>query len=421
MITFETLESEVRAYSRVFPAIFAQAHGCHLLDENGREYLDFFSGAGALNYGHNDHSMKQCLIEYLQKDGVIHSLDMATVAKADFLERFNSIILKPRGLSYKIQFTGPTGANAVEAALKLARKVTQRHTIVHFVNSFHGLSMGALSVTGGISQRTTAGVPLHYSLPMFFDGDLGPDVDTCEYLEVLLANPGNGVGLPAAVILETIQAEGGIKVARAKWLRELRRITKSYGILLIIDDIQVGCGRTGEFFSFEEAGLYPDLVCLSKSISGFGLPMSLLLIQPELDLWKPGEHTGTFRGHNLAFVTAAQALSYWEDPAFSSSVVDKGRYAASRLQELAARYPDARASVRGRGLIQGLHFGIHGLAGEISRSAFERGLIVETCGPQNEVLKLMPPLTISLTELERGLAIIEQILQFIIKQQSLTS
>jgi diaminobutyrate-2-oxoglutarate transaminase len=404
MDTFDLFESEVRIYSRNFPAVFTKGVGSKLFDEAGREYIDFFSGAGALNYGHNNIRLKKRLIEYLENDGVIHSLDMATGAKREFLERFNSVILTPRNLRYKIQFCGPTGTNAVEAALKLARKVTGRSTVVFFMNAYHGLSMGSLAVTGNRSKRLSAGAPLHYAMPMPFDGDLGLNADTLDYFECYLRNPGSGMDLPAAVIVETIQAEGGVKVARDEWLRRLQELTGRYGIILIVDDIQVGCGRTGTFFSFESAGINPDLVCLSKSIGGFGLPMSLLLIRPELDIWSPGEHTGTFRGNNLAFVTAVEALTYWEDNVFSDSVVEKSDHARALLDSIVKRYPEAPGWVRGRGLIQGLGFGVSGLAEQVSRTAFERGLLIETCGIQDEVLKLLPPLTISREELEDGIA-----------------
>ncbi len=403
MKTFELLESQVRIYSRAFPAIFTRASGSLLYDQAGREYLDFFSGAGALNYGHNNPRMKRRLIEYLNADGVTHSLDMATSAKQEFLERFKQVILEPRGLEYRVQFTGPTGTNAVEAALKLARKFTGRPTVIHFVNSFHGMSMGSLGVTGNVSKRAGAGVPLHYTLPMFFDGDLGPGVDTLAYLETFLDNPGNGVGVPAAVILETIQAEGGVKTASDEWLRRLEQITRQRGILLIVDDIQVGCGRTGDFFSFEQSGIKPDLICLSKSISGYGLPMSLLLIAPEVDIWNPGEHTGTFRGNNLAFVTATEALEYWRDGAFSSSISEKAQLAVQLLRQMPGKF-----QVRGRGLIQAVIFPEHGMAEKVSRAAFASGLIIETCGPRDEALKLLPPLTISAEELHQGISIIAE-------------
>ncbi len=418
MKNFEIFESEVRIYCRSFPAVFTTATGACMIDDTGKEYLDFFSGAGALNYGHNNPKLKQKLIEYLENDGIAHSLDMATGAKERFLERFNAVILEPRNLHYKMQFTGPTGTNAVEAALKLARKATGRQTIIHFLNSFHGMSMGSLGVTGSVTKRAGAGVPLHYSMPMFFDGDMGPDFDTLDCLEALLKNPGNGIGIPAAVIVETIQAEGGVKVARVEWLRRLEQITKQYGIVLIVDDIQVGCGRTGQFFSFEAAGIQPDLVCLSKSISGFGLPMSLLLVRPELDVWAPGEHSGTFRGNNLAFVTATEALSYWENNSFSQSIGEKEKLAVSLLENIAASFPEHNAKVRGRGLIQGLVFENESVAEKVSCAAFERGLIIETCGSRNEALKLLPPLTISKAELEKGIAIIEDTLKAVLGEVS---
>ena len=403
MDTFELLESEVRYYCRDFPTVFTKAIGCKLFDEQGREYLDFFSGAGTLNYGHNNPRLKRRLIEYLENDSITHSLDMATAVKREFLERFNALILGPRKLPFKIQFCGPTGANAVEAALKLARKVTGRQTVVFFMNAYHGLSLGSLAVTGSASKRASAGVPLHYTMPVPFDGDLGPEVDTLDYLEALLQNPGSGMELPAAVIVETIQAEGGVKVASYEWLRRLEQLARRYEIVLIIDDIQVGCGRTGTFFSFEDAGIRPDMICLSKSISGFGLPMALLLIRPELDVWQPGEHTGTFRGNNLAFATASEALDcYWQAEAFIDSILKKSRLATELLEKIVEQHPEAQGWVRGRGLIQGLGFDVSGLAQEVARAAFERGLIIETAGARNEVVKLLPPLTIEEEELREG-------------------
>ena len=421
MKTFDLLESEVRVYCRDFPVVFNKATGSKIFDEEGGEYIDFFSGAGTLNYGHNNPRLKRRLIEYLENDQIAHGLDMATAAKREFLERFNSIILNSRGLQYKVQFCGPTGANAVEAALKLARKITGRNTVIFFMNAYHGLSLGSLSVTGNGSKRAAAGVPLHYTMPMPFDGDLGPDVDTLSYFEAFLQNAGSGMELPAAVIVETIQAEGGVKVASFEWLRRLEEITRRYGIMFIVDDIQVGCGRTGPFFSFESAGIYPDMVCLSKSISGFGLPMALLLMRPERDVWQPGDHTGTFRGNNLAFVTASEALAYWEDDSFSESVIEKSSLTTKLLGAIVERHPEARAWVRGRGLIQGLVLGVPGLAQLVGRLAFERRLIIETAGVQSEVLKVLPPLTISHEELEEGIARIAESLEVALDRMGMKS
>ena len=405
MDTFEFLESEVRFYCRDFPVVFTKGTGCNLFDEQGREYLDFFSGAGTLNYGHNNPRLKRRLIEYLESDSIIHSLDMATAVKREFLERFNSLILAPRRLRYKIQFCGPTGTNSVEAALKLARKATGRQTVIFFMNAYHGLSLGSLAVTGNAAKRASAGVPLNYTMPMPFDGDLGPNVNTLDYFEAFLEKPGSGMELPAAIIVETIQAEGGVKVASYEWLRRLEDLARRHEIVFIVDDIQVGCGRTGTFFSFEDAGIRPDIICLSKSISGFGLPMALLLIRPELDVWEPGEHTGTFRGNNLAFAGASEVLDcYWQDEAFTESILKKSELVTRLLREIAESHGEAQAWVRGRGLIQGLGFGVKGLAQQVARIAFERGLIIETSGARSEVVKLLPPLTIDEEDLKDGIA-----------------
>lgn len=412
MDTFELLESEVRCYCRDFPTVFTKAIGCKLFDEQGREYLDFFSGAGTLNYGHNNPRLKRRLIEYLESDSITHSLDMATAVKREFLERLNSLILAPRSLRYKIQFCGPTGANSVEAALKLARKATGRQTVIFFMNAYHGLSLGSLAVTGNGSKRASAGVPLNYTMPMPFDGDLGRNVNTLDYLEAFLEEPGSGMERPAAIIVETIQAEGGVKVASYEWLRRLEALTRRHEIVFIVDDIQVGCGRTGTFFSFEDAGISPDMICLSKSISGFGLPMALLLIRPELDIWQPGEHTGTFRGNNLAFASASEALDcYWQDEAFAESILKKSELVTRLLREIVDSHGEARAWVRGRGLIQGLGFDVKGLAQEVARIAFERGLIIETSGSRSEVIKLLPPLTIDEEDLQDGIARINDSLE----------
>jgi diaminobutyrate-2-oxoglutarate transaminase len=242
---------------------------------------------------------------------------------------------------------------------------------------------------------------------MPFDNYGGGKIPTLDYLEAVLDDAGSGIDQPAAVILETVQAEGGVKVASFEWLRRLQSIVRQRDILLILDDIQTGCGRTGPFFSFEEAGLQPDIVCLSKSISGFGLPMALVLLARDLDIWKPGEHNGTFRGNNLAFVTAAEALTYWEDDTLTRDVTRKAAVARERLERIAARC-EGGASVRGRGLLQGLVCQTPGMAERISRRSFEQGLVIETAGVRSEVVKLLPPLTISDEELQQGLDILEQ-------------
>lgn len=407
MNSIERHESEVRGYCRAFPVMFDSADGAHLKTEDGKRYLDFFAGAGVLNYGHNHPQLKAALLDYIERNGVTHSLDMFTTAKRDFLERFNEVILKPRGLDYKVQFPGPTGTNAVEAALKLARKVTGRERIIAFTNGFHGMTLGSLSVTGNSFKRAGAGVPLGNVTAVPFDGYLGDNVDTLAYLEAMLEDAGSGIDKPAAVILETVQAEGGVNVASFEWLTRLAKLLKRHDILLIVDDVQVGCGRTGPFFSFEPAGIKPDIVCLSKSLSGYGLPFAVVLMKPEHDVWEPGEHNGTFRGHNPAFVTAAAALEFWKDDKLIKGVEAKAARVTERLEAIAKRCSSLGASVRGRGLIQGIAFEDKTAANAASAEAFKRGMIIETAGIDDEVLKLLPPLTISDEELDAGLDIIE--------------
>lgn len=406
MNVFEQHESEVRGYCRNFPAVFASAKGAWMTDSQGRRYLDFFSGAGVLNYGHNPDKIKQALLAYLVRDGITHTLDMYSEAKAAFIQRFQDIILAPRGLDYKLQFPGPTGTNAVEAALKLARKVTGREQVVGFTNAFHGMTLGALSVTGNGFKRAGAGVSLNHAASMPFDGYMGTDGNTLDFFESMLVDGGSGMELPAAVIVETVQAEGGVNVASTAWLQRLRDITQRHGIVLIVDDIQVGCGRTGKFFSFEEAGITPDIVTLSKSLSGYGLPLALVLIRPDLDQWAPGEHNGTFRGFNPAFVTATAALDFWKTPALQEAVTKKAALVVQRLTRM-VREHGLDATVRGRGLIQGVHFAQEGLATRISQLCFERGMIIETAGIDDQVLKLLPSLTIKDEDLAHGLDTIE--------------
>jgi diaminobutyrate-2-oxoglutarate transaminase len=404
MDTFERHESEVRSYCRAWPAVFDRATGAELWDTEGRRYIDFFSGAGALNYGHNHPDLKDALLEYIERDGIVHSLDAHTLAKASFLEAFQELVLAPRSLDYRVQFPGPTGTNAVEAALKLARKVKGREMVVSFTNAFHGMTLGALAVTGNSMKRGGAGIPLSHVTVMPFCNYM-EEGSGLDYLESVLADSGSGVDLPAAVIVETVHGEGGLNTASPSWLRRLSGICRDSDMVLIVDDVQMGCGRTGRFFSFEEAGIAPDIVCLSKSISGYGLPMALTLIAPELDIWEPGEHNGTFRGNNAAFVTATAALQqFWADESMVVSTADKASTIRTTLTDIAARTPGCE--VRGRGLAQGIAFADPSWASAACAEAFENGLLLETSGPDGEVAKLLPPLTIGDEALREGLEVL---------------
>jgi diaminobutyrate-2-oxoglutarate transaminase len=402
-------ESNVNAYARVFPAVFDSAEGDIVVDREGKKYIDFFSGAGALNYGHNHRKFKQAVHSFLEKDAIVHCLDMDSVMKDVFLEKFDTIILKPRGLDHKVQFSGPTGTNAVEAAVKLARIITKRRKIVSFTHSFHGMSATSLALSASREEHHKIN-PAQDVVFFPYDGFWGDRADTIGYLKKMILTEGSGLELPAAVILETVQAEGGVNVASVRWLQELRSFTAENGILLIVDDIQVGCGRTGPFFSFERAGIVPDIILLSKSISGFGLPLSLVLIKPQFDLWKQGDHTGTFRSNNLSLCTAAEALDFWKDDQLRNKTARNEKIIKDRLERIAARSEHIR-EIRGVGMIWGIEFFSNVLATKVSRALFDQGMIAETCGNKDQVLKLLPPLTIAEEHLEEGLQLLQSAIE----------
>lgn len=388
---FNTLESEVRSYCRKYPAEFSKAVNSEIYATDGKRYVDFLSVAGSMNYGHNNPYIKSAILNYLKEDNIINALDMYTEAKEEFLSTFSELILKPRNLSYKVMCCGPTGTNAVEAALKLARKNKNRMGVFAFAGAFHGMSLGSLALTTDAVSRKGGGVPLNNVTFLPYDGTL----DSLEYLEWVLEDDHSGVEKPAAIVLESVQAEGGINVASVEWLRQIRKICTEKDILMICDDIQVGNGRTGDFFSFERANIQPDMVILSKSISGFGLPMALLLMKPELDIFTPAEHNGTFRGNQLSFVGGTAAFHYFVDHMLDKEVRRKGQLAESFLKnEICVM--DERLEYRGIGLLWGLDFANidYKMALEVVHTGFDKGVIMEVAGRKDAVIKIMPPLTI---------------------------
>lgn len=413
MDIFNKQESKVRSYSNSFPVIFTKAKGCWLETDKGKRYLDFLAGAGSLNYGHNNPILKQALLEYIEMDGITHGLDMHSDAKAVFLTVFQRDILVPRALNYKVQFTGPTGTNAVEAALKLARKVKGRSSIVAFTNGFHGCTAGALAATGNQHHREGAGMSLNHITRIPFEGYA--DIDGLKLFETMLTDHSAGMDKPAAVLLETVQGEGGLNVASNEWLQRLSKICKQNDILLIIDDIQAGCGRTGTFFSFEAAGIKPDIITLSKSIGGYGLPMAIVLLRPELDIWKPGEHNGTFRGNNHAFVTAAKAIeAYWADDQFEIHISQCSEKVSEVIQRCIKRHSELFVQQKGRGMMIGIECHSGDVADLIAKTCFENGMVIETAGPDNEVVKFFCPLTITKAELDQGLNIFEKAVELVV-------
>jgi diaminobutyrate-2-oxoglutarate transaminase len=388
--------------------VFVRAKGPFLYGRSGTRYIDFFSAAGSLNYGHNDEQLRRAMIEYLDSEQVVQSLDMETPIQIEFLDRLERLVLAPRRLAYKVQFTGPTGTDAVEAALKLARKVTGRSHVVAFMGSYHGVSQGSLSVTSARYFRQIPGTAGHDTTFVPYADGMDGRLDSIEYLEQILTDDHSGSPAPALVVVETVQGEGGIHVAPVEWLQRLRALCTRHGILLAVDDVQMGCGRTGRFFSFDRADIAPDMVMLSKSLSGYGLPLAALLLRPELDVWQPGEHCGTFRSHPLALVTASAALERWREPAFLSALADRAGELSSHLARIAAL--DERIGLRGIGMVWGLDFSRlpEGASREVQRRCFAAGLIAERVGRADAVLKIMPPLTIPADALADGCRILER-------------
>lgn len=401
---FEHHESSVRSYCRHFPAVFDKAKGSLLFDETGNAYIDFFCGAGALNYGHNTPYIKEKVMAYLERDGILHSMDMYTCAKREFLTTLQERILKPRGFDYKVMFCGPTGTNAIEASLKLARRITGRTNVFAFMGCFHGMTLGSLALTTEAYARKAAGVPLtnctHIPTPYMF-----PDMDIIDYMQRLIDDDHSGVDKPAALVMETVQAEGGIYPFSDTFLQDCRKFCDKNDILLIVDDIQAGCCRSGTFFSFERADIKPDIVVMSKSIGGIGMPMSILLISPQEDIWKPAEHNGTFRGNQLSFIAGNAALSYMLDNQIEKGVKEKESILCDYIENHILPI-DSRLSYRGIGLIGGIDCSAIGdsqLTKQIITECFHNKLILERAGRNDSVLKLMPPLNIENNLLIGGL------------------
>ncbi len=405
---FEKHESQVRSYCRSFDTVFTKASGSEMTDADGKTYIDFLAGCSSLNYGHNDPDMKTALVDHIMGDGIAHGLDMYTDTKAQFLQAYEDIVLKPRGMDYKIMMTGPTGTNAVEAAMKLARKVTGRRNVVSFTNGFHGMTMGALSLTGNAGKRAGAGNScggLCGVTHLPYDGAFGEGVDTLEQIRMMVKNPSSGIDAPAAFIFEPIQGEGGLNAASQEWIEGIGKLAKEIGALIIVDDIQSGCGRSGKYFGFEGMDLDPDMITQAKSLSGFGLPFAALLIKPEHDIWKPAEHNGTFRGNTHAFVTARVALEkFWKDDTFQKELADKALILTAGLQAVADQVDGAK--LKGRGLMQGVDVGSGELASDICARCFEHGLIIETSGANDEVVKVLAALTTPTATFQKGLEIL---------------
>lgn len=396
-----------------------------VLIANGRQYIDFYSGAGTLNYGHQNPVLTRKLLNDVRRNGELGTGTRSLDIRTGFFDAVDQVLLRPRGWSYRLQLAGPSGTYALETALGLARHEKGRQNIISFTQGFQGASGRALAVSARHFFNAIAGHPdLANATFMPYDRCFGPDVDTMAHLEQLLQSISDPQDVPAAVVVETVLGQGGVNVLTWRWLKELEALCRRYDMLLIMDDTQVGCGRTGRFFSFEAAGVHPDIVILSKSLSGFGLPMSLLLIDFSLSPASAGTaRWATSLDHDLALLTATHALDvYWLDSSFTDRIQRKEGLVRDWLENIVHSYRSYNFSVRGRGLIQGLDMSrCQGLAEHVAGKARALGLLVDTSGTQEEVLKLLPALTIENSLLIKGLETIERSLAEVLNRPSIAT
>lgn len=423
-------ESNARSYPRRFPIAIRTASGCILTDIDGKTYIDCLAGAGTLALGHNHPEVLDTLRDVLNSGLPLHTLDLTTPVKDTFVS--NLLDTLPSGLhdQAKIQFCSPSGSDAIEAAIKLAKTVTGRSDIISFRGAYHGMTQGSLSLMGSVAPKAAIGsllagshffpYPYQYRCPFGRGGEETTQL-AIEYLERALRDPEGGINRPAAIILEVIQGEGGVIEAPAEWLKAIRRITEELGILLILDEVQTGAGRTGTFYAFEKAGIVPDIIAMSKAIGG-GLPLAVILYHQKLDLWKTGAHAGTFRGNQLAMAAGSKTLEIIGRDQLSQHASVIGTEIKTALQQIAVHTPYI-GDVRGRGLMLGIEIvNPHGapdklghyphsseIAALVQREAFYRGLIVETGGRHGSVLRLLPPLTLTREEATRIITIFSDI------------
>lgn len=419
LLSQEHYESEVRSYSRRLPLAINKSRGAIIEDTKGQVYLDCLAGAGTLALGHNHFEINQVMIEQLNQGVPYQTLDITTPAKDKFIKSVMQFLPPNFAENARIQFCGPSGADAIEASIKLAKLYTKRNTMISFHGAYHGMTNGALSLTGNLgAKKRRSGLmsdvhffPFPYSLRCTFGlGGIEGAKQSIRYIESVLSDDESGITKPAAIIVEPIQGEGGVNPAPAFWLQELRRITTEQGILLIFDEIQCGIGRSGDHFAFEESGIEPDILVLSKAIGG-GMPMSVILYNKKFDCWNAGEHTGTFRGNQLAMASGAKTLEIIQRDNLTDNAKQRGEQLRALLCAIQTE-TDCIAEVRGRGLMCGIEIVKAGefntlghpvhdpaRAALIQRAALERGLIIEKGGRQGAVLRFLPPLIISETQI----------------------
>jgi diaminobutyrate-2-oxoglutarate transaminase len=410
------VESRARSYPRSVPVAWEEGRGATVKDVDGNTYLDFFGGAGTLNVGHGHPAAAAAASEQQRK--LVHALDFPTKARLALMHALKRAMPGVLKRTAKVHFGGPTGSDAVEAALKLTRSHTQRRAVVAFSGSYHGMTEGALAVTSDTSCEGPVDTPVHFMpYPYCYRCPLGLRPNSCalacaKLLQSTLEDPHSGVPRPAAVIVEPIQGEGGTIVPPKGWLKEIRRITRAQEVPLIADEIQTGFGRTGTMWACEDDGVVPDVLVMSKALGGIGLPLSAIAYDGALDTWEPGAHIGTFRGHQMAMAAGAAALEFTLEQDLPSHAAQLGELALATLRE-AAKDLESVGEVRGRGLMIGIELvrdphtkePWQELADEVRRACCGKGLIIETGGHYGNVARFLPPLVLTRELLLRGLEI----------------
>ena len=425
----DSTESNARSYPRKFPFAIAKAKGSWVEDVEGNKYLDFLCGAGTLALGHNDDEVNKAMVELITSDAPLHTLDLTTPVKDEFVETILRHLPSELGNNAKIQFCSPSGTDATDAAIKLCKTATGRTSVISFAGGYHGMGQGPLACMGNLHAKSTVNglmpdvhsfpYPYAYRDPFGLGGDAGLKA-ACNFFERTLKDPESGITKPACVILEPIQGEGGVIPAPVEFLQTVRRVTKELGIPLIVDEIQCGMGRSGKLFAFEYADIVPDVLLLSKAIGG-SQPMAVVVYKKELDKWTAGAHAGTFRGNQLAMKAGTITLNRVSQPDFLADVVRKGDLIRANLRDLQKRV-SIIGDVRGKGLMVGTEFvdpkgqkdcigslpASGEIAGAVQKLCFENGLIVEKGGRNGAVMRCLCALNITNEDLGKAWKIFEK-------------
>lgn len=410
------LESNARSYPRSVPIAIEEGRGATMRDADGNTYIDFFGGAGVLNVGHCNPDVMAAASE--QQGKLVHALDFPTSTKISLMRKLKALLPGRLRQSARFHFGGPTGSDAIEAAIKLVRAATGRSAIVAFQGSYHGMTAEALAVTSDVGCGGPVSTPVHFMpYPYCYRCPLGLQADSCglacaKLLDTSLSDPHSGLPKPAAVLIEPIQGEGGTIVPPEGYLREVREITQRHDVPLIVDEIQSGFARTGRMFACEEEGISPDVITLSKALGGIGYPLSCIAYDERLDAWQPGAHIGTFRGHQVAMAAGAAAIDFMQETNLAAHAAELGELALSRLRQ-AENTHERIGEVRGRGLMIGVELVTDresrtpapALAGALRRSCCERGVVIEVGGHHHNVARFLPPLVLTRQLLLRGVEI----------------